>query len=139
MLIDPNNINVVRVNDLDPTNRLGVVEYTDVMLDDSFDAVQLLFSRLVPLKIDHDAARKKFIITARCKQFDEIAVGSEIPTYKGIFECHADGSTSLTFKRDVKEELPTLLTEGSTRGGVKQLRKGPRPIAPPPPKGMLVK
>ncbi len=83
--------------------RFGTILYTDEILQDHQKQLQLLYSRIIPLTLDHNVAYRMYSVTACSNDFEPVAEGEEIPLYKAIYKTHHRAGkkiTLLTFRKE---------------------------------------
>lgn len=75
-------------------NRRGIIFVSDSIFDENYDAMFLLFSKFVPLYIEHVFYGRNYI--GVCSEFKEIKEGEVMPTYEAIITKNEKG-TNINF------------------------------------------
>lgn len=82
--------------------RFGSVKYTYCVLEDNFEIVQKIFSKIIPLNLRYDVMRDVYEIDAASSYFDPVPMGQVIPEYNVIIKTyrrHGKRVETITFKR----------------------------------------
>jgi hypothetical protein len=85
------------------SRRFGKLRYTHTLLEDSFKAIQAIYSKIVPLEVKYDLSCDTFEVTALSPLFDLVEQGQIAPEYHAIIEClpgyGVNHTINVTFKK----------------------------------------
>ncbi len=82
--------------------RFGRLKYTRDLLEDNFELIQKVFSKIVPLNLHYDSMRDLYEIDAASSYFDLVPLGQVIPEYNIIIKIyyrHGLPIKAISFKR----------------------------------------
>jgi|ERR1017187_4059682 hypothetical protein len=80
LIFDPDQQQVQHNNSLE-TRRFGRIFFSQHLLETASEAVQKIFSKIIPIDVRYDFARAIFDVTALSDEFEPVEPGYVIPYY----------------------------------------------------------